>query len=125
MLHETIRLSRVTKNYTQEYVAECLGINQSSYSRCENGVQQFGIKHLFSLSKLLDISLDNLRDLGSQKVENTPTKTVYLRSQNSYNNELNFSFTDIDGLKKELANVGLESPNLFQLKSIIGKTWQP
>lgn len=125
MLHETIRLARVTKNYTQEYVAECLGINQSSYSRCENAIQEFGIKHLFALSKLLDISLDNLRDLGSQKVENVPTKTVYLRSQNSYKDELNFSFTNIDGLKKELENVGLESPNLFQLKSIIGKTWQP
>jgi transcriptional regulator with XRE-family HTH domain len=120
-LHETIRIARVSKNYTQEYVAECLGVNQSTYSRCENGVTQFGIKHLFILAKLLKISLDSISDLGNQKVENVPAKTVYLRHQNSFADELNFSFTDIYALKKELQNIGIENPTLFQLKSIIGK----
>lgn len=121
MIHETIRQHRVIKNYTQEYVADCLGITQSTYSRCENGVTQFAIKHLFALAKLLSFSLDDIADFGTQKVPNTPAKTVYLRHESSYNDELNFSFTDIASLKKELANVGIESPTLFQLKSITNK----
>jgi len=46
---------RELRNYTQEYMAECLGISQVSYSRIENGQTKFDIQRMQQIGVVLEL----------------------------------------------------------------------
>ena len=51
---------RKRKGYTQEQVAEKLGIKQNTYSEKENGKRGFNVKELLLLEKILEASISEL-----------------------------------------------------------------
>lgn len=56
----TIRKYREMKKFTQEYVAEKMGISQNAYSKIENNITQLTVNHLKKLSEILEISINEL-----------------------------------------------------------------
>jgi transcriptional regulator with XRE-family HTH domain len=50
-----IRTLRELKGYSQEYMAEKLGISQSNYSRLENSEAEITLTRLEEVSEILDI----------------------------------------------------------------------
>ena len=54
-----IRKTREIKDYSQEYVAEKLGISQTAYSKLENGQTNISVKRLIKLAEILEISESN------------------------------------------------------------------
>ena len=52
---DKIRLIRIDKGYSQEYMADKLNISQAKYSRLENGTTEFSIAVLEKLILLLEI----------------------------------------------------------------------
>ncbi len=59
----TIRKYRELRNYTQEYVANQMGISQNAYSKIENNYTQLTVAHIKQLSKILEVGLlDLLKD---------------------------------------------------------------
>ena len=60
MLHSKLRNARTQKGYTQEYMAESLGISQKQYSRLENGDSGMTIDYLESICKKLEINPQDL-----------------------------------------------------------------
>ncbi|WP_371926040.1 helix-turn-helix domain-containing protein [Flavobacterium cerinum] len=52
-----IRLSRLEKNYSQEYIASRLSISQSYYGRIENGKKEITLKCLLQILEILEIDL--------------------------------------------------------------------
>lgn len=59
-VYETIRKARTAKGFSQEYMAENLGISQRQYSRLENGESEITLSYLDKISKQLDIKLSEL-----------------------------------------------------------------
>ena len=57
---KTIKDLREQNNYTQAFVAEKLGIRQSSYNKYENGKARPEYENLVKLAKLYDVSIDFL-----------------------------------------------------------------
>ena len=55
-----IKEYRIAKKISQEKMAELLNITFSNYTKIENAYQNVTIKHLKSISKVLDISIDTL-----------------------------------------------------------------
>ena len=55
-----IKKLREQKGLLQKQVAEELGIGNSNYSKIENGVREITVKELQKLSKLFDMSLDQI-----------------------------------------------------------------
>jgi len=55
-----IKEYRVAKKISQEKMAELLNITFSNYTKIENAYQNVTVKHLKSISKVLDISIDTL-----------------------------------------------------------------
>ncbi len=55
-----IREQRLTKNYTQEYLAGKLGVSQNAYSKLELGITGLTIKRLFIIADTLDIDIKQL-----------------------------------------------------------------
>ncbi len=58
-----IRDLREDHDYTQEYVAKCLGTSQSMYARYERAANALPIHHLLTLCKLYRVSADYILGL--------------------------------------------------------------
>ena len=57
---KVIRRFRELKNYTQEAVAQQMGISQNAYSKIENNQTQLTISHLKLICKILDVPVNEL-----------------------------------------------------------------
>lgn len=71
-IYETIRQRRLAKNYTQEQVANCLGVTAPAVNKWEKGISYPDITLLPALARLLDTDLNTLLsfqdDLTEQEV---------------------------------------------------------
>ncbi|PCF45031.1 helix-turn-helix domain-containing protein [Staphylococcus delphini] len=72
-LSEQIRKYRKSSGLTQEALAEKLNTTRQSVSKWEQGSLEPNIQMLNNLSKLFDVSLDNLVN-GKERLENTDNK---------------------------------------------------
>lgn len=59
-----LKSARESKGYTQQYVADSIGISQNYYCDIENGIRQKEIKAvlMFKLSELLEIPIKTMID---------------------------------------------------------------
>ena len=55
-----IRQFRLEKEYSQEYMANRLGITQSGYSRSENNAGEMSVSKLNEIARILEIDLSDL-----------------------------------------------------------------
>lgn len=53
-VHTKIKFMRLSKNYTQSYIADELGIDVTNYSRMERGNAQISIDRLIKIAAILD-----------------------------------------------------------------------
>jgi len=60
MEHSKLRNVRTQKGYTQEYMADCLGISQKQYSRLENGESGITLDYLEKICNKLEINPQDL-----------------------------------------------------------------
>lgn len=60
MTGQKLRLLREYRNYSQEYIAEKIGITQNAYSRIENNQTRLTAERLEKLAVILDISMMEL-----------------------------------------------------------------
>jgi transcriptional regulator with XRE-family HTH domain len=54
-LHQRIRMVRLSKNLTQVYVADELGIDVANYSRLERGETKIATERLIRLAEILEV----------------------------------------------------------------------
>lgn len=79
-----IRKYREKKNYTQEYVAEELGISRVQYGSIERGENDVTITRIYNIAKILGVSVAEILDL--------PTVDSYMaNNHNSINGIVNDS----------------------------------
>jgi transcriptional regulator with XRE-family HTH domain len=53
---EKIRLQRLTKNYSQEYMAFALDISQAAYSKIERGETVLTLPRVYEIAEILEVS---------------------------------------------------------------------
>lgn len=63
---EKIRLLRNEKKYSQEQMANLLGINQKAYSKIERGKTKLNYERLCQLAKIFDLTLSELINIDSR-----------------------------------------------------------
>jgi transcriptional regulator with XRE-family HTH domain len=66
-LGEHIRTIRVSKNITQEQLANEIGAEISQISRIERGIINTSISNLHNISKVLNIPLKELLDISPEE----------------------------------------------------------
>lgn len=64
MIYHRIRALREDKDWTQQYVADRLGVNRRTYSAYENGINAMSPEILVALAKLHGTSVDYLLELS-------------------------------------------------------------
>lgn len=57
---EKIRIARIVKGYSQEYVAQQLEITQSQYSRLESGSNEISEKYISKICTILNLQKEDL-----------------------------------------------------------------
>ncbi len=65
-----IKKIRELKNYTQEYMADRLGINQSGYSRLENDTSDITLSQIEKLSEIFNMRVEDLMTFDEKVVFN-------------------------------------------------------
>jgi transcriptional regulator with XRE-family HTH domain len=60
MIGEKIRLIRISKGYSQEYMAFMLNISQGTYSKLEKDNIVITIQRLFSIAEILEVNITEL-----------------------------------------------------------------
>ncbi len=68
---EKIKNLREMKNFTQEFMAEKLGITQAAYSKLEGGSTKISYSKIEEISKIFDIQVEELLAFDSQKYFNS------------------------------------------------------
>ena len=69
-LRNLIRTYRLKKGYSQENMAELLGISQSSYANIESGKNKLTIDKLLEIIQLLDIPHDDFMQVCEKFFQN-------------------------------------------------------
>ncbi|KUJ63536.1 XRE family transcriptional regulator [Flavobacteriaceae bacterium CRH] len=65
-----IKSIRELKNYTQEYMADQLGVTQAGYSKIEKGKTILSYVKLVEIAKILEVSVEDIISFDSQKYFN-------------------------------------------------------
>jgi transcriptional regulator with XRE-family HTH domain len=65
-----IKTIRETKNYSEEYMADKMGISQSTYNRKENGEGDFTLTELINVAGVLEVSVSKIIELDLAKIIN-------------------------------------------------------
>ena len=58
MITNAIRLHRLSKNYTQDYMAFSLGISQKAYSKIEAGITKLTVERLLEIASILELDAE-------------------------------------------------------------------
>ncbi|PPA70080.1 helix-turn-helix domain-containing protein [Jeotgalibacillus proteolyticus] len=69
MFPETLKKLRMQKKYSQQYMADLLGVTRQAYSKYETGEAQPGHEGLLKIAKKFDVSVDYL--LGNDETHNS------------------------------------------------------
>lgn len=59
-LGNAIRIQRVIKGYSQEYMASRLSISQNAYSKLEREETEISVKRVYEIAEILEISVYQL-----------------------------------------------------------------
>lgn len=70
-INEKIKRIRQFKNYTQQYMAERLGITQGGYNNLESGKVDIPISRIEEIAKILEVSVIEILTYNSTPLENT------------------------------------------------------
>lgn len=70
-IEEKIKNLREIKNFTQEFMAEKLGITQAAYSKLESGNTKISYSKIEEISNIFGIQVEELLSFDSQKYFNS------------------------------------------------------
>ncbi|MEP6805618.1 helix-turn-helix transcriptional regulator [Flavobacterium sp. FlaQc-47] len=69
-----IKSIRELKNYTQEYMADQLGVTQAGYSKIEKGKTILSYIKLVEIARILEVSVEDVISFDSQRYFNSFNK---------------------------------------------------
>ncbi|RUT72318.1 XRE family transcriptional regulator [Flavobacterium cupreum] len=69
-----IKSIRELKNYTQEYMADQLGVTQAGYSKIEKGKTVLSFVKLVEIARILEVSVEDILSFDSQRYFNSFNK---------------------------------------------------
>lgn len=72
---DTIKKAREEKQYTQQYLAQQLGMTQKAYSKIETSQTQLTVAHLDKIAEVLETSINQLLGTDGAVYNNYATNT--------------------------------------------------
>ena len=83
LLGKRIKELRSLRTYTQEYMAEQIGVSRQKYARIENGINTISLDSLSKIASVLDVTvgditrvLDDSPELAYRSDSKTPSQEI-------------------------------------------------
>lgn len=100
---QNIKNIRELKNYTQQYVAEKLGLSQRTYSNIEKSKDNVSFKIIEQTANVLEVSINKILELNADVILNNSQQTGGQFSQKIINHGITIQELEtIQNLNKEL-----------------------
>ena len=111
-----IKSLRVDNDFTQQEIADALGITRSRYSNYENGINEPSLDILIRLSKLFNCSIDDLLKIKINTIIKNKIDSIITEEPKTSLGLNEFNYSD---LKKKL----IENRNFYKKKkkTILGE----
>lgn len=114
-----IKRLREGNNYSQEYIAEQIGVKQNTYSRIENNQYKLSVDMLFKISKVLGHTPAFLL-----KKKEVPSETSISESLNNLIDRTNKDLENLKRIYERLLQekderIKMQNESLVELRSII------
>jgi transcriptional regulator with XRE-family HTH domain len=104
LVGQNIRKFRTQKGYSQEYMAESLGITQPSYARLEKDDNRINVVRLLQIAQYLEVNVGELLGHKAQMVTNqSNNKTATAYNVDKVSKIINADKEFIASLKGEIA----------------------
>ncbi len=84
LIADEIRRLRMAKSFSQDYMAEKLGITQQAYSKIENQISEASISRLQQICEILGVPLPQLLGLDEEVVDSETGETLKLSERKLY-----------------------------------------
>ena len=97
LLGSRIKALRVSKNYTQEQVADQIGISRQKYARIESGLNSITLDILVKIAEILDVTVSDI----TKVLEEEPV-TMYRSSADGEGAEKIFDMLDLFDANKHM-----------------------
>lgn len=104
-----IKSLRVDNDFTQQEIADALGITRSRYSNYENGINEPSLDILIRLSKLFNCSIDDLLKIKINTIIKNKIDSIITEEPKTSLGLNEFNYSD---LKKKL----IENRNFYEKK---------
>lgn len=109
-----IKRLRERLNYSQEHMADKLGISQPAYAKIENGTTKIDIERLFHISNILDVEPHELLE-GEKTLYQLHNERAYGFVENLYHDNKEIYQKLILQLEKENQRLKKENDRLSNL----------
>lgn len=88
---EKIKHIRELRNYTQDFMADMLGVSQSTYARYEKEDSELSFSRLQKIAEVLDVKVEDLINFSEKYVFNNFTSH---QSTQGYTHTVNYHFSE-------------------------------
>lgn len=116
-LPKVLQELRKTNNYTQDYVAEVLGVVRQTYSHYETGKRTPNYDALIKLADLYNISVDDLLNLSRKRDDSNSDSSAYTTTATELSNYIDY-FNNPKNRQKYQYNTNLEKELLFYFEKL-------
>lgn len=99
LLGSRIKALRCSKNLTQEYVANQIGISRQKYARIESGVNNITLEMLSKIADVLDVAVSDI----TRVLDETPV-VAYRTGDNTGSSEKIIEMLDLFYANKHMYN---------------------
>lgn len=86
--YERLKNAREDRDISQKDMASMLDMNQSNYSRIENGHQEPSLDQLMKIAKIFNLTIDELLGVDSDKYIKSRVKGFNKIVEDDYNKKL-------------------------------------
>lgn len=87
-IHEKIRFIRQSKGFTQEYVAEQLGLSVNGYSNIERGETDIQFSRLEKIAHIFGVTINDIINYGETKIiyniHHSPHNNHYIEQRHNF-----------------------------------------
>lgn len=118
-----IKRFRELKNFTQEHIAEKLGISQNSYSRLENETVKISTDRLKEIAQILDVPAEYLINTEAPVYNFSNNASIRYAGQfeNIYDDQKELLHKTIEVLEAQLKELNEDRKRLLELISALTK----
>lgn len=109
-----IKMIRKRLNYSQEFLANELGISQPAYAKIENGATRMDLKRLVQIANILKVDLQELLE-GDKTINQLHNDHAYGFVENLYQDNKEIYQKLISSLEQENLRLIAENERLLEL----------